>query len=47
MLLLLSFRELIGKYRIEFVEDGYFPAKLQHFPFTRPVDGLPVRLVAR
>jgi len=47
MLFLLTFRELIGKYRIEFVEDGYFPAKLQHFPFTRPVDGLPVRLVAR
>ena len=47
MLFLLTFRELIGKYRIEFAEDGYFPAKLQHFPFTRPLDSLPVRLVAR
>ncbi|MDH3726227.1 MAG: cytochrome P450 [Myxococcales bacterium] len=47
MLFLLTFRELIGKYRIEFAEEHYFPAKLQHFPFTRPLDSLPVRLVAR
>jgi len=47
MLFLLTFRELIGKYQIEFAQEGYFPAKLQHFPFTRPLDGLPVRLVER
>lgn len=47
MLFQLTFRELIGKYRIEFVDDDYFPAKLQHFPFTRPVDSLPLRLSAR
>jgi cytochrome P450 len=47
MLFLLTFRELIGHYRIEFAEEDYFPAKLQHFPFTRPLDNLPVRLAAR
>jgi hypothetical protein len=47
MLFQLTFRELIEKYRIEFAEDDYFPAKLQHFPFTRPADSLPLRLVAR
>ena len=47
MLFLLSFRELIEKYQIEFAEDDYFPAKLQHFPFTRPLDNLPLRLVPR
>jgi cytochrome P450 len=47
MLFLLTFRELIKKYQIEFAEEGYYPAKLQHFPFTRPPDNLPVRLVAR
>jgi cytochrome P450 len=47
MLFLLTFRELIEKYQIEYAEEGYFPAKLQHFPFTRPLDNLPLRLVAR
>jgi cytochrome P450 len=47
MLFLLTFRELIGKYQIEYAKPDYFPAKLQHFPFTRPLDSLPVRLVAR
>jgi cytochrome P450 len=47
MLFLLTFRELLGKYQIEFAQEGYFPTKLQHFPFTRPLDNLPVRLVAR
>ena len=47
MLFLLTFREVLGKYRIEFAEDGYFPAKLQHFPFTRPLDNLPLKLVSR
>jgi cytochrome P450 len=47
MLFLLTFRELIGKYQIEFAKEDYFPAKLQHFPFTRPLDNLPIRLVAR
>jgi len=47
MLFLLTFRELIEKYQIEYAKEDYFPAKLQHFPFTRPLDNLPLRLVAR
>ena len=47
MLFLLTFRELLENYQIEFAKEGYFPAKLQHFPFTRPLDNLPLRLVAR
>ena len=47
MLFLLTFRELIANYQVEYAKDGYFPAKLQHFPFTRPLDSLPLRLVAR
>jgi cytochrome P450 len=47
MLFLLTFRELLGNYRIEYAKAGYYPAKLQHFPFTRPLDNLPVTLVPR
>jgi len=47
MLFLLTFRELVGKYKIQFAQKNYYPAKLQHFPFTRPLDNLPLRLVAR
>lgn len=47
MLFLLTFRELIGHYQIEFSKPDYFPAKLQHFPFTKPTDGLPLRLRPR
>jgi hypothetical protein len=47
MLFLLTFREVLGKYQLEFAEEGYYPARLQHFPFTRPLDSLPVSLVAR
>jgi cytochrome P450 len=47
MLFLLTFRELLSNHRIEFAEQGYFPAKLQHFPFTRPLDNLPLRLSPR
>ena len=47
MLFLLTFRELIANYQIEFAREGYFPTKLQHFPFTRPLDNLPLRLGSR
>ena len=47
MLFLLIFRELLSNYTIQYAKKGYFPAKLQHFPFTRPLDSLPMRLVAR
>jgi hypothetical protein len=29
------------------LNDSYFPAKLQHFPFAKPVDDLPLRLSKR
>jgi len=47
LLFLLTFRELLAKYQLRYATPGYFPAKLQHFPFTRPHDSLPVRLVVR
>ena len=47
MLFLLTFRELSGKYQIEFAQENYFPAKLPHFPFARPLDNPPLRLVPR
>ena len=47
MLFLLTFREVLSHYRLEYAKDDYYPAKLQHFPFTRPLDDLPVRLVPR
>jgi hypothetical protein len=47
MLFLLTFRELIGNYQIEYAKKDYFPAKLQQFPLTSPLDNLPVGLVAR
>ena len=47
MLFLLTFRQVLSKYRIEYAKPGYYPAKLQHFPFTRPLDSLPIRLVSR
>ena len=47
MLFLLTFRELLAKHQIEFAKPDYYPAKLQHFPFTRPLDNLPVKLARR
>jgi hypothetical protein len=47
MLFLLTFREVLSNYRIEYAKKDYYPAKLQHFPFTRPLDNLPIRLIPR
>jgi cytochrome P450 len=47
MLFLLIFRELLSNYTIQYAKKGYFPAKLQHFPFNKPLDNLPIRLVPR
>jgi len=41
------YAELVGRYELEFVRPGYYPTKLQQLPFTRPVDGLPIRLRPR
>jgi hypothetical protein len=32
---------------MEFAKEDYFPAKLQYFPFSRPLDSLPMKLVRR
>ncbi len=42
-----TFRELIRQCRFRFVRDGYFPAKIQAFPFAKPQDDLPLRLDSR
>lgn len=42
-----TFAELIRQCRFEFVSDHYFPAKMQHFPFAKPVDDLPLKLSQR
>ncbi|MEM8606025.1 MAG: cytochrome P450 [Myxococcota bacterium] len=47
LLFLQTFADMVTSYRLEFAERGYYPAKLQYFPFSKPVDGLPMRLVAR
>ncbi|MCA9532226.1 MAG: cytochrome P450 [Myxococcales bacterium] len=41
------YAELLSEYRIEFAKPGYYPTGLQHLPFAKPKDGLPVRLVPR
>lgn len=47
LLFMQTFAEMVGNYRMEFVKEDYFPAKLQYFPFSRPLDGLPMKLVPR
>lgn len=47
LLFIQTFAEMVGNYRMEFAEDNYFPAKLQYFPFSRPLDSLPMKLVPR
>lgn len=42
-----TFAELIHRSRMEFQRSNYFPAKLQHFPFAKPTDDLPLRLSRR
>ncbi|MEM7135633.1 MAG: cytochrome P450 [Myxococcota bacterium] len=47
LLFMQTFAEMLRSYRLEYAKRGYYPAKLQYFPFSKPVDGLPMRLVAR
>lgn len=47
LLFMQTFAEMVADYRLEFSHRDYFPAKLQYFPFSKPVDGLPMRLVRR
>lgn len=41
------YTELFSRYELKFARPDYFPTKLQHFPFAKPVDRLPVKLVPR
>ncbi len=47
LLFMQTFAEMVGNYRMEFAKRNYFPAKLRYFPFSKPVDGLPMKLVRR
>lgn len=42
-----TFAELVHHCRFGFVRDDYFPAKLQHFPFAKPLDDLPLSITVR
>jgi cytochrome P450 len=42
-----TFSELIQQCRFGFVRENYFPAKLQHFPFAKPADDLPMAIIKR
>ncbi|MGB5811097.1 MAG: cytochrome P450 [Polyangiales bacterium] len=46
LLFMETFAEMMTGYRLEFTRRDYYPAKLQYFPFSKPTDGLPMRLVA-
>ena len=47
LLFMQTFAEITCNYRMEFAKEDYFPAKLQYFPFSRPLDSLPMKLVTR
>ncbi len=47
LLFMQTFAEIASNYRMEFAKEDYFPAKLQYFPFSRPLDSLPMKLVRR
>ena len=35
---------LVLSYRFRFAKDGQFPSRMQHFPFAKPMDDLPLVL---
>ena len=45
LLFVSTFAQILSTHRIEYARDNYFPAKVQHFPFAKLQDNLPVRLV--
>jgi cytochrome P450 len=42
-----TFAELIQQCHFEFSRENYFPTKLQHFPFAKPLDDLPLLISKR
>ncbi len=47
LLYTITFAELLERFELQYAKPNYFPAKLQHFPFTKPTDGLALKLVPR
>ena len=41
------YAELLKTHRIEFTKPNYYPTPVQHLPFAKPKDNLPVRVVPR
>ena len=42
-----TFNELNRQCRFDFLDEHYYPAKLQSFPFAKPMDDLPLKIVPR
>jgi cytochrome P450 len=42
-----TFAELIHQCQFSFAKENYYPAKLQNFPFAKPLDDLPMLIKAR
>lgn len=42
-----TFAELIHHCRFDFAKPHYYPTKIQHFPFAKPVDDLPLSITTR
>lgn len=42
-----TFAELVRQCRFSFVREGYYPTRMQHFPFAKPLDDLPLQLNRR
>ena len=35
---------MLRRYRFRFADESQFPGKIQHFPFAKPMDDLPLVL---
>ncbi len=44
MLFKCTLAQLLQRYRIRFAKEGQFPGRIQHFPFAKPMDNLPLVL---
>ncbi len=45
MLFKCTLSELIRKYHFEFESESQYPSRMQHFPFAKPADDLPLKLI--
>ncbi len=46
MLFKSALSRLLLSYRISFADSGQYPSRMQHFPFAKPMDNLPLKLEA-